>query len=60
MITIHGPNPDDAKPYEKLPVIENEMVRKTLEKLGEYRYDPESLSKFADCIELDPYVLTNC
>ena len=46
--------PEDAKPYGKVPTIENEMVRKTLEKLGDYIYDSESISKTADCIELEP------
>lgn len=40
-IAIHGPSLDDAKPCDKIPTIENEMVLKTLEKLGKYSYDPE-------------------
>jgi len=35
------PNPEEAKPVEKEPEIENQLVIKTLEKLGDYVYDPE-------------------
>ncbi|CAD8174001.1 unnamed protein product [Paramecium octaurelia] len=58
-IQFHCPNPEDAKQYDKDPFIENDQVRKTLEKLGNYQYDEASLSRFHDCIELGPYQFEN-
>ena len=53
-VAQNGPSIEDAKPVDKEPTIDNEMVRKTLEKLGHYHYDHRA--EFDDCVTLQPYV----
>lgn len=41
-MSIHGPLPGEAKLYDQAPETLNEVVRKTLEKLGPYKMPDNS------------------
>ena len=56
MATDHNPPIDEAVPSEE-PAIQNDLVRRTLDKLGPYNYDPATNLKFKDCAFLGPYVI---
>ena len=50
------PKDDNAKPIEKEPDIENDKVKETLRKLGDYKYNPVLDKKYLNCRVLGPYV----
>ena len=53
-MSIHGPLPGDAKLYDQAPETLNDVVRKTLEKLGPYKMSENSNSN--DCHTFGPHV----
>lgn len=52
------PKESEARPIDSEPQIENEMVNKTLQKLGDYQFDKTLNDKYKDSRFLGPYVTT--